>query len=43
MQNGDALTVLQNKYDALSEAYDFLTSKNSREMSDKAKETKQLL
>ncbi len=43
VQNGDALTVLQNKYDALSESYDFLTSKNSREMSDKAKETKQLL
>jgi chemotaxis protein MotB len=43
MQNGGALIILQNKYDSLSESYDLLTSKNSREMSDKAKETKQLL
>ena len=43
VKNGGALIALQNKYDALSESYDLLTSKNSREMADKAKETKQLL
>ena len=43
VQNGIALTTLQSKYDALSDAYDLLTSKNSRYMSDKAKETKKLL
>ena len=42
-QNGAALIFLQKKYDALSESYDLLTSKNSREMANKAKETKRLL
>lgn len=42
-QNGEALTILQNKHDALSESYDLLISKNSREIANKAKETKQLL
>ena len=43
VQNGKALAILQNKYDELSDAYDLLTSKNSRYMADKAKETKKLL
>ena len=43
VQNGIALTTLQSKYDALSDAYDLLTSKNSSYMADKAKETKKLL
>ena len=43
VQNGKSLTILQNKYDELSSAYDLLTSKNSRYMADKAKETKKLL
>ena len=43
VQNGIALTTLQSKYDALSDAYDLLTSKNSRYIADKAKETKKLL
>lgn len=43
VQNGNALTALQSKYDALSDAYDLLTSKNSRYIADKAKETKKLL
>ena len=43
IQNGGALIVLQNKYAALSESYDLLASKNSREISNKAKQTKQLL
>ena len=43
VQNGSALLTLQSKYDALSDAYDLLTSKNSRYMADKAKETKKLL
>ena len=43
VQNGIALTTLQSKYDALSDAYDLLISKNSRYMADKAKETKKLL
>ena len=42
-QNGVALMGLQKKYQTLSESYDLLTSKNSREMADKAKEIKQLL
>jgi chemotaxis protein MotB len=43
VQNGIALTTLQIKYDALSDAYDLLTSQNSRYIADKAKETKKLL
>ena len=43
IQNGKALTILQDKYDELSDTYDLLTSKSSRYMSDKAKETKKLL
>jgi len=43
VQNGIALTTLQSNYDALSDAYDLLTSKNSSYMADKAKETKKLL
>ena len=43
VQNGKALTILQNKYNELSDTYDLLTSKNSRYMADKAKETKKLL
>ena len=43
IQNGKALTVLQDKYNELSDTYDLLTSKNSRYMADKAKETKKLL
>jgi len=43
IQNGKALAVLQNKYDELSDAYDLLTSKSSRYMAEKAKETKKLL
>ena len=43
VQNGIALTTLQSKYDALSDAYDLLTSKSSRYMADKASETKKLL
>tara|TARA_B100001758_G_scaffold247960_1_gene269230 strand:- start:12646 stop:13641 length:996 start_codon:yes stop_codon:yes gene_type:complete len=43
IQNGGALIALQNKYDELSEAYDLLTSKNSRYIAEKAKETKKLL
>ena len=43
MQNGSALIIIQEKYDALSESYDLLASKNSREMANKAKETKKLL
>ena len=43
VQNGKALTILQNKYKELSDTYDLLTSKNSRYMADKAKETKKLL
>ena len=37
-----ALKILQ-KHSALNESYDLLVSKNSREMADKAKETKNLL
>ena len=43
VQNGKALTILQDKYNELSDTYDLLTSKNSRYMADKAKETKKLL
>jgi len=43
LQNGKSLVALQSKYDELSDAYDLLTSKNSRYMADKAKETKKLL
>jgi len=41
--NGKALTILQDKYSELSDTYDLLTSKSSRYMADKAKETKKLL
>ena len=43
VQNGKALVQLQNFYDELSSAYDLLASKNSRNMAEKAKETKALL
>ncbi len=43
IQNGGALVALQNKYSQLSDSYDLLTSKNSRYIADKAKETKKLL
>ena len=43
VQNGKALAILQDKYNELSDTYDLLTSKNSRYMADKAKETKKLL
>ncbi len=43
IQNGGALIALQNKYDALSQSYDLLASKNSREIANKAKQTKRLL
>ena len=43
IQNGGSLIALQNKYKSLSESYDVLTSKNSRQMAEKAKETKKLL
>jgi len=43
VQNGKALTILQDRYNELSDTYDLLTSKNSRYMADKAKETKKLL
>jgi chemotaxis protein MotB len=43
LQNGGLLIILQNKYDDLSDSYDLLSSKNSREMANKAKETKELL
>ena len=39
VQNGKALSNLQNSYDELSSAYDLLASKNSRNMAKKAKET----
>jgi len=42
-QNGKALTVLQDKYNELSDTYDLLTSKNTRYMAEKATETKKLL
>jgi chemotaxis protein MotB len=43
IQNGGAIIVLQKKYDSLSDSYDLLASKNSREIANKAKEIKQLL
>ena len=43
IQNGKALVLLQNSYDELSSAYDLLASKNTRNMAEKAKETKALL
>ena len=43
VQNGKALTILQDKYNELSDTYDLLTSKSSRFMAEKAKETKKLL
>ena len=43
VQNGKMLAILQEKYNSLSETYDLLVSKNSRLISDKAKETKNLL
>ena len=43
IQNGKALSNLQNSYDELSSTYDLLASKNSRNMAEKAKETKALL
>jgi len=43
LQNEKSLVALQSKYDALSETYDLLASKNSRYIADKAKETKKLL
>ena len=43
IQNGTALKILQKKHNALNESYDLLVSKNSREMANKAKETKKLL
>ena len=43
IQNGKALSNLQNSYNELSSAYDLLASKNSRNMAEKAKETKALL
>ena len=43
IQNGKALSNLQNSYDELSSAYDLLASKSSRNMAEKAKETKVLL
>ncbi len=42
-QNGAALIVLQKKYDSLSDSFDLLASKNTREMAAKAKEIKQLI
>jgi len=43
VQNGKALILLQDKYNELSDVYDLLTSKNSRYIANKAKETKKLL
>ena len=43
VQNGRAITILEEKYNELDAAYDLLVSKNSRYMSEKAKETKELL
>ena len=42
IQNGKALSNLQNSYDELSSAYDLLASKSSRNMAEKAKQTKAL-
>lgn len=43
IQNGNSLVLLQDKFDELNTAYDLLVSKNTRQMSEKAKETKLLL
>ena len=43
IQNGNALFVLKNKHAELNTVYDLLVSQNSRQMSEKAKETKRLL
>ena len=43
IQNGKALSNLQNSYDELSSAYDLLASKSSKNMEEKAKKTKVLL
>ena len=43
IQNGKSIKSLQYKYDELSTAFDLLSTKNSRQMSEKAKETKRLL
>ena len=42
IQNGNSLMLLQDKFDELNTAYDLLVSKNTRQMSEKAKETKLL-
>ena len=43
IQNGNSLMLLRDKFDELNTAYDLLVSKNTRQMSEKAKETKLLL
>ena len=43
INNGQAYKSLNSKYQDLSEAYDLLSSKSSRFMSEKAKETKRLI
>ena len=43
IQNGVALIALQNKYNELSESYDLLVSKSSRDIANKAKQNKQIL
>tara|TARA_B100000902_G_scaffold277742_1_gene263548 strand:- start:8702 stop:9697 length:996 start_codon:yes stop_codon:yes gene_type:complete len=43
IQNGKALIQLKNKFNELNNAYEILESKNSRQLSEKAKEIKQLL
>ena len=42
-KKSEALLSLKNKYNSLSDSYDLLASKNSRFISDKAKEIKELL
>lgn len=42
-KNSEALSSVRSKYKSLSESYDLLASKNSRFMSNKAKEIKNLL
>ena len=43
VQNGGALIALQNKYNELSESYDLLVSKSSRDIANKAKQNKRIL
>tara|TARA_B110000003_G_scaffold163623_1_gene163642 strand:+ start:706 stop:1683 length:978 start_codon:yes stop_codon:yes gene_type:complete len=43
LDNGKSLSVLGFKYNELSDSFDLLTSKSTRFMADKAKETKKLL